>query len=416
MKFDLVVFFLPQEKTVNGGIISIFSLCKETRTILGKNTESILCLLPGCESFHENDLFDNDEYIFDIEELIRLAKGHKNALFHVPEYRATQFHHLLSPYLTKLDHLDISVNVLNQNIEYMAEPGELADLFLLSPKVTQTTAHTKYCSQEYSNHYGLPTHLLSVHIDPSNYKFVTYAKKENLIVYSADDQPMKERIVDVLKKELPDYKFREIAGLRFEEYKSLISRAKFAITFGEGFDGYFIESAFAGAVPFAVYNDKFFPDASYKKLPNVFESYDSMVDALPETIKSLDSERIYGQTNKNTFEKLSKIYSRSAYRKNIAELYKGNLDYLPSRDSVMHLVSAVVTHKQVAINGESEQVAHLNKVINDHVSERKKLLVQLDNLKAELLKANDFIKKVQSIPGYSVIERARSIHRHLKKR
>lgn len=413
MKFDLVVFFLPQEITVNGGVISIFSLCKETRILLGKQTKTVLCLLPGGESFHKNDLFDNDEYILDIQELATATKSHKRALFHVPEFKAAQFHHLMKPHIDDFKHLDISINILNQNIEYMPTVGELSNLFLLSSSITQTTAHIKYCSQDTSNRYGLPVHLFSVHIDPSNYRFVPYKKKENLILYSLDKNPLKKKIITELKNNLENYRLQEIKGLRFEDYKDLISRSKFVITFGEGFDGYLIEPTFAGGISFAVYNDKFFPDASYKSLPNIFSSYEDMRTGIVEIIRKIDSEKQFTETNKKLFDKLAKIYSKAAYQKNIAEFYTGKLDFIPSRESVMRLIKTIVEHKQNVIDSESRQVDHLNNVISDYISEREKLLSEITLLGKDLAVANAFIERVHSIPGWAALKKLDSVRKKL---
>lgn len=416
MKFDLVVFFLPQEKVVNGGIISIFSLCKETRRLLGKRTETVACLMPGGTPFHTNDLFDNKEYIFDMDELVDLAKNHHEALFHVPEYKAAQFYTLLKPYLPQLNHLKISINILNQNNEQMPVPAELADLFLLTSSITQTTAHVSYCTQTTSDRYGIPTHLFSVHIDPKNYHFTPYRDKQDIIAYSLDDHPSKKAILRRIKEHLPTYELKEIKGLRFEDYKKLISDAKFVITFGEGFDGYLIEPTFSGSISFAVYNESFFPDTSYKKLPTIFASYEAMETSITNTIKALDEERAYTKANNDLFEKLQKIYDAEAYRKNISEFYHGNFDYLPQPQSVMNLAREAITGKQAALEGQVEQVAHLRKVIDDYITVKKELETRTANLEEKLAKATVFIEYVHSLPGWKTFSRIHHVARRLRRK
>jgi len=83
-----------------------------------------------------------------------------------------------------------------------------------------------------------------------------------------------------------------IKNLSYKEYKRTIGRAKWAVTFGEGLDGYFVETIFSGGISFAVYNDHFFPD-EFKQLPTVFESYQEMELALPTMLEQLDDEPIY---------------------------------------------------------------------------------------------------------------------------
>lgn len=416
MKFDLVVFFLPQEKVVNGGIISIFSLCKESRNLLGKHTKTILCLMPRGASFHANDLFDNDEYLFDIDEFVELARDHRQALFHVPEYKAAQFYTLMRPYLSELNHLKITINILNQNNQFMPRPAEMADLLLITPRITQTTAHVRYCTQEMSDYYGIPTHLFSVHIDPKNYHFTPYQDKHDIIAYSLDDHPAKVAILRKIKKDLPKYKLKEIKGLRFEDYKRLISDAKFVITFGEGFDGYLIEPTFSGSVSFAVYNELFFPEASYKKLPSIFASYEAMEMSITDTIKALDEEKAYAKTNESLFGKLQRIYDAEAYRENISEFYHGSFDYFPEPQSIMNLAHEAITGKQIALEGQVEQVAHLHKVIDDHIAMKAELEARTTHLEERLVKATAFVEHVRSLPGWKTFSRIHNVARHLRRK
>ena len=53
-------------------------------------------------------------------------------------------------------------------------------------------------------------------------------------------------------------------------YMDYIAKAMFVISFGEGFDGYFIQPCLVGSVGIAVYNERFFPDSSWKELDNVY--------------------------------------------------------------------------------------------------------------------------------------------------
>ena len=68
---NLIIFFIPEKKLVNGGIISIFSLCKESRRYFAIHKSSvIICTYPGGKTYSKNDLFNNDEKIFSFEEVM----------------------------------------------------------------------------------------------------------------------------------------------------------------------------------------------------------------------------------------------------------------------------------------------------------------------------------------------------------
>jgi len=69
---------------------------------------------------------------------------------------------------------------------------------------------------------------------------------------------MKEAVLGELKQ-VAGLSVQIIRNLTYDQYKSLVSRAKWALTFGEGLDGYFIEPVFSGAIAFAVYNEQFLP-------------------------------------------------------------------------------------------------------------------------------------------------------------
>lgn len=60
---------------------------------------------------------------------------------------------------------------MNQNIELMPEPEKLKDLYKLTNNITQTIAHDRYATQEVCDKWQIPTHLFSVNIDLTKYKY-----------------------------------------------------------------------------------------------------------------------------------------------------------------------------------------------------------------------------------------------------
>ena len=122
---------------------------------------------------------------------------------------------------------------------------------------------------------------------------------------------------------IPGLRVQVIQNLTYEQYKAVISRAKWAITFGEGLDGYIIEPVFSGAIGFAVYNDEFFtPD--FKTLPTVYDSYDTLLKKIADDMKALDNATDFENYQRTQFNSCAAHYSQDTYRKNIEAFYKGN--------------------------------------------------------------------------------------------
>ena len=83
---------------------------------------------------------------------------------------------------------------------------------------------------------------------------------------------MKSTVLGVMSKTFPDTRLQIVQNLTYEEFKAAISRAKWALTFGEGLDGYFVEPIFCGCVSFAVYNERFFTEA-FRSFRTVYQDY-----------------------------------------------------------------------------------------------------------------------------------------------
>ena len=326
----LIVFLIPNIKMMTGGIQSIYSICKYTREIC----PDALCLIsthPGKFTYSHNDFFKNDEQIFRWEQIIENAKNAKEIIIHVPEYFAGKFYKSLKKadikFLKGIENLQI--NIINQNIELMPAPSEIKDLFKLTNNITQTIGHHRYATQEVCDKWQIPAHFLSVHIDLSGYKSYPFEEKEKIIVLSPDNAPYKEAVIEKLKNELPDFKLVTVENMTFDEYMDLIARAYFVISFGEGFDGYFNQPEYVGSLGFAVYNDVFFPNQSWSKLNNVYNSAEEMLKKLGfDLINLLNNQNLYYQTLTQKKERLDKLYSSQILKENLIKFYNHNYEYL----------------------------------------------------------------------------------------
>ena len=330
----LIVFFAlgadwaTGKDEISGGILSIVSICEETarlREVHG--AETIMCTMNNAHLLMKHEKFENNTSVFRFSQLPAYFTQLSSLVIHVPEMLTEIFINGLSAtnkkWLSAIS--QVHINVMNQNIRLMPPPAVFGTLRQLAARVTITTAHTKYCNLHYRNYYGVPIHKLSVWISPEQYQFSEWAQKENLLIASPDKHAMKEEILQMLKAE-PGLTVQVIQNLTYQEYKSVVSRAKWTITFGEGLDGYFIEPVFSGAIAFAVYNEEFFtPD--FEALPTVYNSFDLLKQNIRAQMKALDNEVAFKVCQQEQFALCAKYYSKATYVNNIVAFYKGEFTY-----------------------------------------------------------------------------------------
>ena len=338
----LILFFVPPSKDITGGLLSIFSIAATTRSLFDLHRASVqLCVYPGYPSYGRNDLFDNDEEVRTIDEVVNDGVPAYLQL-HIPVDASDAILDELEQYKAYLDAVpDLTVNLLNQNILLMPEPSAAARWFALTPVVTQTTAHDRYATQEVADLYNIPLYHLSAYLDPGQYEKRPYAEKSNTIVLSPDVNPEKEKVVARLMHGLPDYEMITVGGMSYKQYKDLIAGAKFCITFGEGFDGYFLEPCFSGSVSFAVYNEDFFPHREFADFANVYRSYDEMAQHVVDDIRALDAEGPYRALRDQNFAELAKFYDHPTYVDNVRKFLRGEVTFLPSPGSAPRLIGRI---------------------------------------------------------------------------
>jgi len=313
---------------ISGGIMSIVSLCEETAR-LGEmhGSEVILCTFPEQHLLNEHTQFRNQTSVFRYNQLDRYFSHVQEVLVHIPEYLTNYFYKMLLAgkfnWLQKREYFRL--NILNQNIQLMPTPDEVGLLKKLSNKITITSAHEQYCTREMQQRYQVPLHKFSVWISPEKYQFRSFKVKRDFLVVSPDSHPGKDDILTQLSK-LPNLKIQIIQNLTYEQYKDVISYAKWTLTFGEGLDGYLIEPIFSGAIGFAVYNEEFFTE-DFRGLQGIYPSYTEMAIKLADDIMYLNSESTYTETQSKQFELCSKYYSYDQYRDNIAQFYLENYTY-----------------------------------------------------------------------------------------
>ena len=82
----MILFLTPSRIKINGGIMSIYSLCATSRK-LNPNSLCILSTYPNDKyTYADNDQFLNDENIYRFEQIVNNCKNLDELIIHIPEY------------------------------------------------------------------------------------------------------------------------------------------------------------------------------------------------------------------------------------------------------------------------------------------------------------------------------------------
>ena len=338
----LILFFVPAEiHSISGGILSICTIFKEV--VLLKNIHNanvVSCFLPNIHELgYKYSMFKNEIVIFNFNEIIKKFSQIEYLEVHIPDYMLPIFNNSNPNMKTFYDWTkninDFKINILNQNDLLMPDLIHIQNVRGLCAKLSMTVAHEKYATLERRNFYQMPLHLFSPWLSPTPYIKKNFNQKENIIVLSPDDldrvpnetKLSKLEIIAKLANELPDFKYITIKDMPYDTYKDTIARAKFTMTFGEGLDGYFVESIFSGCISLAVYNEQFFKP-NFKNLPTVYSSFDDLFDNMISDIKRYNSDaNKYTIYNAELINLVTDIYSYNRLRENIKQYYLGNIDF-----------------------------------------------------------------------------------------
>lgn len=325
----LIIFLTLGDDIVNGGILSISSIYEETKNLKHiHGADTIMCTIPGDPLLLKYTKFENPNYIFRFSQVMSYFQNLQSLMIHVPEYCIDQFIRNISSrdYLRLNKIKDVHINLMIQNIELLPPLKYIERLKKLG-KLTCTTAHEKYSTPELRKKLGFPLHKLSWFTSPEKYNKKRYIEKEDLMIVSPDSHPKKSEVLSLITQQLPQLRIQIISNLTYEEYKKVISRAKWALTFGEGLDGYFVETIFSGGISFSVYNPAFFTE-DFKSLRTIYNNYDILIKKICSDIKDLGNEIIYINYQNEQYDLCSRHFEYKDYIKNIELFYKGEYTYL----------------------------------------------------------------------------------------
>lgn len=322
----LVIFLIPGIQTVTGGGLQIFSLNRLSREYFkGSDTDSLICWLPGEGwQYHRFEGFDNDVTVFPLDMVLESCAPDCELLFHLPEYAAERFCNVFGwECLARVGAKhNLTVNVLEQNIEVMPNPHFFKQLSDHVPHVSSTVGSTPWATDGERRRLGIPLHLLPTWYYPDDAPWQPYESKQNLMIVSPDENPNRDLVLDAVRAALPDLRIQVIWGLKYEQYLELERKAKWSITFGEGLDGYFYGPAFRGGVPFGVRNVTFdLPGLEDKR--TIYESYEAMAGRIVEDIRALDSKDVYEAYNRSLRGPIAEEFGPGRTSQALIDYYRG---------------------------------------------------------------------------------------------
>jgi hypothetical protein len=388
----LVWFLVPSEDFGTGGVISISYFHAETRMLLsGSDIAVVASTYPNAPILRKYTRFPNSMDIFAFDEVVAYFKSVEHIILHIPEYFCKDFLGQLSPsgrlFLDMIPRLHI--NVVLQNID-KCKPDDVQPLRTLTDEITCTTAHDRYSTQEQSDRFGMPLHKLSVFMD--RYEQRSWTERDDIIILSPDPHPLRDRVIEIVAKGLPKVERIPIINMPYENYRSLIAKAKWSLTFGEGLDGYFAEMAWTGGVAFAVYNNSFFMP-EFRGLPTVYDTWENLQASIVDDILKFDHEEAYAAAGEPIRRVLHQFYSPEKYRENIRLFYEERYSFRPTNPLRVEemRVQAHATIAQMRQNEETRD-AEIGK-LNDGIEARD---VYIPQLKQEIEKRDVYIGQLRN--------------------
>lgn len=319
----LIVFLSPGHEFRAGGVMAIALMYQESLTLRDLHeARVVMCTVPGDPPLLRYSWFENSRYMLDLDSVLKRCGALDYLLLHIPDYEVNQ----VSEWLTSasqtllLNIRELHLNVMIFNIDLMK--GQNVAGLTRFGKVTCTTAHEAYSNPATRATIGVPLHRLVICTGAEFYSLSEYKDKESVLIVSPDAHPLRELVLNKIAEVLPGLKIQIIQDLSYEDYKRLIRRAKWSLTFGEGLDGYFSEPVFSGTISFAVFNPRFFTPA-FSELETVYPSWADLADRIADDLQRLDEPEIYNRCWRQAYDLLSDHLNTDHFRENLRMFYRG---------------------------------------------------------------------------------------------
>ncbi|MEG1752290.1 MAG: glycosyltransferase, partial [Christensenella sp.] len=323
----LIVYLVPDFDQICGGMMCI---CNYAHDIKGfaesKGFSRMVATIPSRNTFADYTKFDAHAHIYRFEQIRKHFPKLEKLIINIPEYQFVSF--LMNISNDDLAWLSVSdfvtVNIMNQNNELVPKPWAVDILHAIVPNMTMTCAH-----RQYNNKYLRSTYKMPLHFIPADkkikFKSVKFEDKEDLLVISPDEHASRDKIISKIEKAFPKIKIVVVENMAFSKYLDLIAKAKWVISFGEGFDGYTIESLYSNTISFTMFNDTFF-EGSFERWPNMYEDARDMQEKIVQDMQRLNNKESYNKFLKEVQQCCIKEFDSHGYDECLQNYYEGNYD------------------------------------------------------------------------------------------
>ncbi|WP_395067673.1 rhamnan synthesis F family protein [Paraburkholderia silvatlantica] len=335
----IVIFFNVSRDTIGGGMLSINRFVQHSNSLASEYGFNVMMSgIPFDEPEVDYSKFEQAAPLVHFSRIVENINPDR-LILNIPEFYIPVFFAGLTDnyrrWLSSIPYLQI--NIMDQNHDYFPDRYYIECCRELTDHVTITTAHARYSTQELASSTDCPVLKLTPFL-PEFYR-TAFDGKLNIIAVSPDEEGMPEGlskadVLDILRAGLPEYKIEIINNMTLEEYKRLISLARFTITFGEGFDGYYLEPFLSDSNAFAVYNNTFFPQ-EFATAPTIYQNWRELAKNIVGDIRRLESDREeYNENIVATNTLIRKYIGDEISTDNLNRFYRNQFDYLPDIDRV----------------------------------------------------------------------------------
>jgi hypothetical protein len=231
----LIIFLTPGLEVRTGGVLAIFSMKDETLALRQLHrARVILCAVPGDDpDFFKYSWFDNNDYLLDLETVLRSCESLDYLQLHIPDYAVNRLLVWLRTFeKTLLQNIrEIHLNVLLFNIDNIRGQNVHSDVIqdvkgLLSfGKATCTTAHEAYTNLATREEQGVPLHRLGCLYGPEFFPRSSYQDKEPLMIVSRDGHLLKGEVLQRIAQAFPELTIQIIENIQYEDYRKSVHRA-----------------------------------------------------------------------------------------------------------------------------------------------------------------------------------------------
>lgn len=330
---NLIIYLNVARDDIGGGMLSINRFVARTIEMSQElECDVVVSGVPLQNEPVDYTYFEPAAPMIKFDDIVSSCSAER-VIIHVPEVFLPAFveglHSDLRRWLKRIPELQI--NIMNQNNDLFPEQVYIEYCRDITDDITITTAHSRYATQSFASTTNCPVSILTPFL-PEFYR-KPWEKKEKIIVISPDDilegEIKKDDVLNHLSKMLPDYTLVVVRNMSLEEYKNLIAKAQFCITFGEGFDGYFLEPFLSDSISFGVYNDTFFPH-SFVSAPTIFSNWSDLLRNIVESIEFYSTHQFeYELAVKRTVSMIREHISDEISLRNIRDFYSRKYLYLP---------------------------------------------------------------------------------------